>query len=330
MLPSDDYAVIATTRDGRVRVLAAQTTQLAEEARRRHDASPTAVAALGRALTGAALLGLTLKDEGTVTLRLVGDGPAGGVVAQADAEGHVRGYIKRPEADLPPTPAGKLDVGGLIGREGFIHVTRDLGLKEPYTGTTPLVSGEVGDDLTRYLFDSEQTPSAVALGVLVAPPGVVRAAGGLFVQLMPTAAGKPLVEADAAVGPAGGPRAGEPEPLGVMPGLSRRVTDEWDEEKILGKLEEALAQFRSVSHLIEEGLGPEDLVERALGALPYRIHGRRVLRFQCYCTRERARGLLMSLSPADLAEIREAGQGAELVCQFCSEAYRFDPRELQA
>lgn len=312
---TDDYAIIATTRDGRVRVLAARTTGLCEEARCRHDASPTAAAALGRALTGAALLGLTIKDEGTVTLRLVGDGPAGGVVAQSDAAGRVRGYIKRPEADLPPTPGGKLDVGSLIGRQGFVHVTRDLGLKEPYTGTTPLVSGEVGDDLTRYLYDSEQTPSAVALGVLVAPPGVVIAAGGLFVQLLPTVDGRPLEGAS---------------PLDVAGSPDGPVADEWDEEETVRRLESTLSQFQSVSHLIEQGLSPEDLVGRALGALPYRIHGRRDLRFECYCTRERARDLLMSLAPADLAEIREAGQGAELVCQFCNEAYNFDPRDIQA
>lgn len=288
-----DYAVVATTDDGRIRALAARTSRLTEEARRRHDASPTAAAALGRSLTGAALLGMTLKDRGTVTLRLIGDGPLGGVIAEADASGNVRGYAKNPAADLPPTPAGKLDVGGLVGRRGFCHVTRDMGLKEPYTGTSPLVSGEVGEDLTRYLYDSEQTPSAVALGVLVRRPGEVVAAGGLFVQLMPGDATEAARDAMAE------------------------------------RLEATIGGIRSVSRLIEEGLQPEDLVGRVLADLPFRLHEARPLRFRCRCTRDRAADTLASLRREDLDEIIASGEGVELVCQFCSETYRFTPEELR-
>ena len=298
-----DYAIIATTDDGLTRVLAARTTRLADEARRRHDASPTASAALGRTLTGAALLGMTLKDRGTVTLRLFGDGPLGGVIAEADASGNVRGYAKDPSADLPPTPGGKLNVGGLVGRQGFCYVTRDMGLKEPYTGTSPLVSGDVGEDLTRYLYRSEQTPSAVALGVLVAPPGEVRAAGGLFVQLMPR-------PADLQGG------GGDEEVEAAHEGLAER-------------LETTIGGMKSVSRLIEAGLRPEDLVARVLGDLPYTIHEARPLRFQCRCSRERAAGTLAALRREELDEIVASGEGAELICQFCGEAYRFRPEELR-
>lgn len=177
----------ATTEDGNIRALAAVTTDLVEEARSRHDTAPAATAALGRTLTAAALLGATLKDEQTVTLRLIGDGPIGGVITDGDAAGRVRGYVKNPQADLPPNALGKLDVGGVVGREGFVYVTRDMGFGQPYTGSAPLVSGEVAEDVANYLVTSEQVPSAMALGVLVERTGVVRSAGGYLLQLLPQA-----------------------------------------------------------------------------------------------------------------------------------------------
>lgn len=183
--PLADYLVQATTEDGSIRALAAVTTQLVEEARSRHDTAPTATAALGRTLTAAALLGATLKGEQTVTLRLIGDGPIGGIIVDADAFGRVRGYAKNPEAELPPNAQGKLDVGGVVGREGYVYVTRDMGFGEPYTGSAPLVSGEVAEDVANYLLTSDQVPSAMALGVLVDRGNDVRAAGGCLLQLLP-------------------------------------------------------------------------------------------------------------------------------------------------
>lgn len=168
-----------------MRALAAVTTGLAGEAARRHDTWPVATAALGRALTGAALLGAGLKGKESVTLRIDGGGPLGGLIADADGDGNVRGYVRNPHLDLPPNALGKLDVGAAVGRDGFLHVTRDMGLKDMYTGTSALVSGEIAEDITYYLWSSEQTPSAVALGVLVDPDGAVRAAGGYMVQLLP-------------------------------------------------------------------------------------------------------------------------------------------------
>lgn len=182
-----DYLVRATAAGGSIRALAARTTRVVEEARRRHQTYPTVTAALGRVLTAAGLLGADLKAGGSVTVRVIADGPAGGMIADADARGRVRGYAKNPQVLLPLSPGGKLDVGRAVGRRGFLYVTRDLGLKEPYTGSAPLVSGEIAEDLTYYLLQSEQTPSAVALGVLVEPGGEVRAAGGLIVQRMPGA-----------------------------------------------------------------------------------------------------------------------------------------------
>lgn len=182
-----DYMVRATAAGERIRAVATVTTEMVEDARIRHTTSATATAALGRTLTAAALLSAGLKDGQSVTLRVLGDGPAGGIITQADAAGRVRGYLMNPQADLPATPAHKLDVGGLVGRNGALHVTRDLGMRTPYYGSSPLVSGEIAEDLAAYFARSEQVPSAVALGVLVGRDLRVLAAGGLFVQTLPGA-----------------------------------------------------------------------------------------------------------------------------------------------
>lgn len=182
-----DYCIRVTANEGQIRLWAAISTELCEEARRRHDLYPTAAAALGRALTAGAIIGLNLKGQDILTLRINGNGPLGGIVVTANARGEVRGYVGNPHTHLPAKAPGKLDVGGAVGREGLLHICKDMGLKEPYTGSVPLVNGEIGEDLTRYFAESEQTPSAVALGVLVETDNRVRAAGGFMVQLMPGA-----------------------------------------------------------------------------------------------------------------------------------------------
>jgi molecular chaperone Hsp33 len=182
-----DYWVRAITEDGTVRALAAVTTVTVEKARRRHGTAPTATAALGRTLTAAGLIGALLKSGQSVTVRILGDGPLGGVLATGDATGSVRGYVANPGVHLPLTATKKLDVGGAVGR-GTLHVTMDLGMRMPYHGSVPLVSGEIGEDLAAYFVHSQQTPSLVALGVLVSPEERVIASGGLIVQLMPGAA----------------------------------------------------------------------------------------------------------------------------------------------
>lgn len=180
-----DYMVRAIAAGGNVRAFAARTTGAVEEARRRHDTWPTATAALGRALTGTLLLSATLKDRNeSVTLRVEGDGPLGGITCDADEQGNGRGYVRNPHVDLALNAQGKLDVGGAVGK-GYLHVTRQLALEGTYTGTSELISGELGEDLAYYLTKSEQTPSAVALGVRVGPNGSVVAAGGYMIQLLP-------------------------------------------------------------------------------------------------------------------------------------------------
>lgn len=178
----------AVAADDMIKIAVISAPEIVEEARTVHGLSPTASAALGRALLGASLLGNAMKGEkDTLTLRLSGGGPVGNVVAVSDSAGNVRGYVDEPGADLPTRADGKLDIGGLIGRDGTLTVSRDLGLREPYIGSVELISGEVAEDLTAYLVESEQVPSACGLGVLVGTDKHILAAGGFLVQLLPGA-----------------------------------------------------------------------------------------------------------------------------------------------
>jgi len=180
----NDHLVRILTADGSLRAAAAVTTQLVEESRRRQETDPTATVALGRLATGAALLGSLLKGEQRLALTVEGNGPLQKLHAETDAAGHLRASVKNPLAGLPPQ-ADRFDVAGAVGRAGFLHVVKDLGLKEPYRGVVQLHTSEIAEDLAYYLTTSEQTPSSVALGVALAPDGSVAAAGGLLVQRMP-------------------------------------------------------------------------------------------------------------------------------------------------
>lgn len=183
-----DYLLKAIDRDKLVRITIAHTTALVEEAHRRHNTSATASAALGRVLTAALLMGSDLKNEQDVlTLRINGDGIGGPIVATVDSRGNGRAFISSPNADLPSRYPGKLAVGELVGRNGYLEVIRDTGMKQPFIGRVNLVSGEIAEDLSSYFLLSEQIPSLVALGVLVDTDLSIKAAGGLIVQAMPGA-----------------------------------------------------------------------------------------------------------------------------------------------
>lgn len=184
-----DEIVRAVTADGSAKISVVTARAVVQRAREIHHTSPTATAALGRTLCAASLLGNMMKEaEASLTVRVNGGGPVGSLIAVSDSTGNVRGYAANPRADLPLRADGKLDVGGLVGTNGMFTVSRDLGLREPYVGSVALVSGEVGEDLARYLLESEQTASACGLGVLVDTDTSVKAAGGFIVQLMPGAA----------------------------------------------------------------------------------------------------------------------------------------------
>jgi molecular chaperone Hsp33 len=180
-----DYLIRGIASGGKVRLFGVQSTGIVAELQRRHDTWPTATAALGRAVSAGLMMGAMLKGDEKLTIQIKGDGPIGQIVVDASASGEVRGYVDNPHVDLPLNEAGKLDVAGAVGREGTIYVIKDLGLKEPYRGSVPIISGELGEDFTYYFAKSEQTPSAVAVGVLVNPDGTARAAGGFIIQIMP-------------------------------------------------------------------------------------------------------------------------------------------------
>lgn len=180
-----DMLLRAIARDAGIQISAAVTTGLVERARQIHDTTPVATAALGRTLTATAIMGSQLKvEDGSVTVQVKGNGPLGAIVCVGDADGYVRGYLQNPSADLPLRADGKLAVGAGVGR-GYLMVIKDIGLKDPITGTVALVNGEIAEDLTRYFAESEQIPSACALGVLVDTDCTVKCAGGWLVQLMP-------------------------------------------------------------------------------------------------------------------------------------------------
>ncbi len=182
-----DYLVRATAMGDQIRAFAATTRDTVEYARQAHDMSPTVTAALGRLLTGGAMMGAMLKnDTDIMTLQVQGDGPVRGLTVTADAKGYVKGYADYPQAMRPANAQHKLDVGGVVGR-GFLTVIRDMGMKEPYSSRVELQSGEIGDDLTYYFASSEQVPSSVGLGVLMNHDNTVAQAGGFIIQLMPFA-----------------------------------------------------------------------------------------------------------------------------------------------
>ena len=183
-----DQLVRVIAKDAPIKATALSATQLVERARAIHDTWPVATAALGRLLMGASMMGNMLKnDDGSVTLRVRGGGPLGSITAVSDSQGNVRGYVTNPAVDVPRKAHAKLDVGAAVGCDGELTVIKDIGMREPYVGSVPLVGGEIAEDIAAYFVESEQIPTACALGVLVAPDQTVQAAGGYLIQLLPGA-----------------------------------------------------------------------------------------------------------------------------------------------
>lgn len=199
-----DYIVRAMTADGYIKAMAIRSTNLVERARNIHKTTPTATAALGRVLTAASMMGNVQKVEnGALTLQIKGGGPLGTLLATSDAVGNVRGYVNNPSITLLEKYAGKLDVGAAVGTDGMLTVIRDLQMKEPYIGSVALVSGEIADDVTAYFAQSEQTPTACALGVLVNTDQSVKVAGGYLIQLLPGAPDEAIDKLEAGIQKAG-------------------------------------------------------------------------------------------------------------------------------
>ncbi|KMM36005.1 Hsp33 family molecular chaperone HslO [Guptibacillus hwajinpoensis] len=183
----NDYLIKALAFDGNVRAYAISSTEMVAEAQRRHTTWPTASAALGRAMTASTMMASGLKGKEKITVKIEGGGPIGAIIVDANAQGETRGYVSNPHVHFDLNEQGKLDVARAVGRDGFLSVVKDIGMREKFTGQVPIVSGELGDDFTYYLVTSEQVPSAVGVGVLVNPDNTILSAGGFMIQLLPGA-----------------------------------------------------------------------------------------------------------------------------------------------
>jgi molecular chaperone Hsp33 len=287
-----DQLIRATAAEGGIRAVGVITTRLTEEARMRHKLSSEATAALGRTMAGGLLLVSSMKREGSrVNIRVKGNGPLGGILVDAGLDGTVRGYVDNPSVELPPNERGKLDVGGVVGREGYLYVVRDVGYGYPYSSTVELVSGEIGDDITHYLVNSEQTPSALLLGVLVGTEGV-RASGGLLLQVLPKAA---------------------------------------RDEALVQTLEERaqIIQQTGLTSLLKAGKTLPEIFEQLLGDMGLVILPEiQMIRFHCGCSFDRMLGALKILGEAELQDMIEKDNGAEATCHFCGEVYQASSHEL--
>jgi molecular chaperone Hsp33 len=287
-----DQLVRATAAGGRIRAVGVLTTRLTEEARNRHRLSYVATAALGRSMAAGLLLASNFKqEEARINLRFEGDGPLGGILVDAGADGTVRGYVKHPDVELPPNPRGKLDVGGAVGANGFLYVIKDLGYGYPFSGTTELVTGEIGDDVLHYLVKSEQTASALMLGVFVGAEGV-DAAGGLLLQVMPGADGS------------------------------------FDED-LSTQLAERLERIEGFTPLVRSGRRLPQILEDLLGDMDLQIFPEvQLVRFSCTCSDARVRRALKMLGEAELQDMIDTDGGAEATCSFCNEVYQMTGDDL--
>ena len=285
-----DRIIRAITSDGLVQAAAICSRDLTERARQIHKTLPVATAALGRALSGASLMGNALKGRGaSLTLQIKGGGPLGTVLAVSDPEGNVRGYVTNPQVDLPLRADGKLDVGRAVGSEGTITVIKDLHMKEPYVGTVDLLGGEIAEDIAGYFVESEQIPTACALGVLVDRDQSVKSAGGYLIQLLPGAG-----------------------------------------EDVITKVEGGIYAAPSVTNLLKENSDPAVLLKTVLSDFDMEILSVDPIEYRCYCSRERTERALLSLGSKELEKIVDEQGSAELTCQFCDRVQNFTKEDLTA
>lgn len=252
------------SEDGTLTVMAADTTDIVERAREIHKSTPVTTAALGRLLTAASFMGAVLKGkDDSVTIRINGDGPAGSVIAAADSQGNVRGYVSDPGVDLPKNANGKLDVSGAVGKNGSLTVMKDLGLKEPYIGQVPIVSGEIAEDITNYYAVSEQIPTVCALGVLVSKEDKsVITAGGFIIQLLPTA-----------------------------------------QDDTIDRVEKCLENIEPVTTMLAKGMLPEQICRSVLDGFPLQLLDEMHPSYVCTCSRERVEKALISTGIEELEDM---------------------------
>lgn len=283
-----DVIVRGSSIDGSMRVFAAVTTDMVEQARKIHNCYPVAAAALGRTLTIGSIMGATLKnDTDSTTVQISGSGPLGRIVVVTDSKSRVRGYVENPFVELPLNSKGKLDVGGGVGK-GRLCVIRDLGLKEPYVGQVPLVNGEIAEDMTYYFAVSEQIPTAIGLGVLVDTDGSIICSGGFMIQLMPEASEQTAAKLE--------------ETVKSVPSVTSMIQSGMSAENILFKVTDGF-----------------DMLMENKTILP---------QYHCNCSKERMERALISIGKDELSDIITEQGSAQLTCQFCDNQYTFGKDEL--
>lgn len=286
-----DRIVSMTAADGSFSIAAGVTTELVRETQRRHELAPTASAALGRLVTGAALLGVSLKGKERLTLQIASEGRLRGMTADVSFGGEgrlgVRGYARGPRTEIPLNERGKFDVAGAVG-QGHLQVTRSFEVGQPYVGLVRLASGEIGDDIAHYLAQSEQIPSIVALGVLANPEGI-KAAGGAIAQVLPGA-----------------------------------------DERTIAELERRAGSMAAITTQIDAGASPEDLARSIAGSIELRPRAEFGLAFACRCNRERVEVALLSLGRDELAKMSRETPVTEAICDFCRERFEFSQDDVAA
>lgn len=277
-----DHRARAMAVKGRIRAVACVTTQLTNDICFLQETSPIVSIALGRALSGAALLGSTLKQGQRLALKFEGNGPMNKVIAETDWDGALRGTVANPGAMADSVPAA-------LGRAGFLTVTKDLRLKEPYSGMVQLSTSEIAEDIAYYLTDSEQIPSAVGLSVSLAPDGQVAAAGGFLIQSLPP-------------------------------------SDEAAVEAVMAAIE----KMPPLGALLAKGTTPEELLELLLAGVEHHPLESNDLFFRCGCDRQKVERAVLSVGKDEVRKMIEQDGGAEVVCEFCKQQYRFDRSELES
>ena len=284
-----DYMIRALDKKKTFRLFMVRSTNTIEEARRHHNTTPTASAALGRTLTAGLMMGFMMKNErDRLTININGGGPIGTILTVSDNSGHVKGYADNPNVDLELKENGKLNVGGAVGTQGKLTVMMDIGMKEPYVGSTDLATGEIGEDLTLYYYLSEQQNTAVALGVLVDTDYSIKSAGGFIVQTLP-----------------------------------------FIEDEDLDKLEKTLGNLKSVSDYFDNDKDVEEIAKEIFSDFEIEITDKIPVAFNCDCSEERMEQALISIGKKDLKEIIEEDGKIETVCHFCSKKYVFEGEKLK-
>lgn len=282
-----DKILKSISKNGHFRAFALDSTLTVREAQERHQTMPTSTVALGRTLIAAQILGANEKGDSKITVKILGDGAMGAIVAVADAKGNVKGYVQNKDLDYKKASTGEVLVAPFIGN-GFFVVIKDMGLRQPYTGQTDLITGEIGEDLAWYFLSSEQTPSSVGLNVLLNDgEDSVKIAGGFMLQALP---------------------------------------DATDDEITL--MEKNIKAMPSISEMLLKENPLEAMLAALYGELEYTILAESPLAFKCDCSKDRFAEGLQSLGSQALTEIIEEDYGAEVLCQFCGRKYEFTEKEL--